>query len=178
MIAIIGLFFCLIVFFYLKRRDLFKFNFRKAVRFWFVETICCVLVVYALKLTPIPDARIYSVTDSMTPEMTRMVKEKSILGISLAGLEDAIFVLPLLLLPQIRVVRLLGITVMTYTFMRGHDYQGTHAMLAKAPYVPVAYYFAARYGILTTIIAHAWNDVYALTILKIRLWWEEKYGSK
>ena len=174
MIAIIGTIFCLIAIFYLKRKDLFKFSFKKAVRFWFVETICCVLVMYALKLTPIPDQRIYNITDSMTPGMARMIKETSVLEISLAGLEDAIFVLPLLLLPQLRLVRVLGVGVMTYTFMRGHDYQGTHAMLAKAPYVPVAYYFASRYGILTTIIAHAWNDMYALSVIKIRLWWEKR----
>jgi hypothetical protein len=110
----------------------------------------------------------------MTPEMVRLVEDKSVLGIALAGLEDAIFVLPLLLAPKIRIVRLAAISIMTYSFCRGHDYQGMHAMIAKAPYVPVAYYFASHYGILTTIIPHALHDMWALSVLKTRLWWERR----
>ncbi len=176
MIAIAGTIFCLIVYFYLKRKDLFKFNWRKAVRFWCIETILSVALLYGLKLTPIQDVPLHKITDGMTPDMVRVLKETSVPEIALAGLEDAIFILPLLVAPKIRLVRFALLGVMTYTFMRGHDYQGKHAMIAKAPYVPVAYYFASRYGIMTTIIAHAFHDMYALSVFKIRYWLEEKYG--
>jgi len=176
MIAIIGVLFCLLTYFYLKRKDVFKFNWRKAVRFLVVNSLVTIALMGLLKFTPIKDAPLYTVTNGMTPNMIQMIRNTSVAEISLAGLEDAIFVLPLLVQPKIWLVRLFFTGVMTYVFMRGHDYQGTHAMLVKMPYVPIAYYFASRYGILTTIVAHAFNDVWALTVLKTRLWLEEKYG--
>lgn len=173
MIAVIGISFCCITILYLKREDVFRFNWKQAINFWFTEMVFTIMLVGFINILPIEDSKRVNVHNSLTPELIQLIKEKSILDISLAGLEDAIFVLPLLVAPVTLWIRIPAMTVMTYTFMRGHDYQGKKAMLAKMPHVPVAYYFASRYGILTTIVAHAVNDMYALAMLKFRLWLEE-----
>jgi len=168
MITIFGLLFCLVVFFVFKRRDLFKFNFKKACRYMLVDVIVISILSSGLDYAGIN--KIEDPMDGVTYEMQQMIKNTSILGISLAGFEDAIFVLPLLVLPQVRVIKYVGIAAMSYLFMRGHDYQGRRAMLVKVGCIPIAYYFASRYGILTTMASHAAKDMIALSAIKFKIW--------
>lgn len=85
--------------------------------------------------------------------------------ILLAGFEDCAFVLPLhLLSPEYRVI---FASIMSPLFIRGHSYQGESAMWAKIPYIATTYILSLRYGILTTVAAHAIRDLMAISGLKV-----------
>ena len=131
MIAIVGLFLCGVVIFYLKRRDLFKFSFRKALKFMIMDMMLMGLLGLLLNYTN-PEGLEAQLQPKRTDAMTEMIKSESVFSIALAGLEDATFVLPLLLLPQVRIVKFVGIGVFSYLFMRGHDYQGRNAMFTRS----------------------------------------------
>ena len=141
-----------------KRRDLFKFNWRKSLLFIFTYYILIVLTTVGTQYT--------TVNKVSEKEIIEKIKQISYADAALAGLEDAVFVLPILLLPQNAVIVVPAILVSSWVFAQGHQYQGEDAMKSKFLYVPIAFYFAGHYGILTTMIAHAANDLIAIAILK------------
>lgn len=74
-----------------------------------------------------------------------------------AGWEDFVFVYPAIILP--RPWHWLFIALSSVVFASLHGYQGDLSMYAKLPFVAVSYYYAERYGIMTTAVAHSLNDV-------------------
>ncbi len=81
--------------------------------------------------------------------------------------EDAVFVSPILLVNKR--FRIPAAVMLSIAFMLGHLYQGLGSGLPKALYVPIAAYFAHRYGIYTTMVAHVLQDIFAIGMVKYYL---------
>jgi len=89
----------------------------------------------------------------------------SVWQVLLAGLEDAVFVLPAFFLDK-KQDRLAFIVLSSALFTSGHAYQGYGAMFAKVFMVPMVYLMAERWGILTTIVSHSLMDVMTISLVK------------
>lgn len=81
---------------------------------------------------------------------------------ALAGLEDALFVLPAFLVPKPYRWGFLAYSSVVFTV--GHAYQG-NAMWGKMLSVPVVYWLAGRYGIVTTMVAHSLQDIGVIALI-------------
>lgn len=142
---------------FMWRREVVFFRADKVLLCLFVQVLVSAVTGYAAK-------------GAMSPDPLEGVKIMA--GLPLwrgfaAGLEDALFVLPAFLLPPNYRGGFLILSMASFAL--GHAYQGNAAMLAKLPAVPVVYFLAARYGILTTIAAHSITDVLALIAIRV-LW--------
>ncbi len=116
-----------------------------------------VLLAWALLLVVIAPAM-------FAKSIVASVDDISLSRAMLAGLEDAVFILPAFLIPRPYRWAFLGFS--TALFCRGHAYQGDFAAITKLPFVILSYFLVAEYGVVTTIVAHSINDI--LVVLAIR----------
>lgn len=135
-----------------RKPEVLTFNLKRACQYWLIQT--CIMLVIGWSVRPYSiQANVYQTVDEFTYTQA-----------TLAGLEDAAFVLPLTLVPP--VVKAPLLVVSSILFVLGHKYQGSQGMYSKVLYIPIAYLFASKYGIFTTMLPHALTDVAALGFIK------------
>lgn len=84
--------------------------------------------------------------------------------LALAGGEDTIFVAPLLLLPSKLVLPALCLSAALFAL--AHVGYPPMTRFPKAFTIPLWYYFASRFGLLTVMVAHGLIDVLAVVVAR------------
>jgi len=109
-------------------------------------------------------------------EVIRKLKDVAWGYIILAGLEDVLFITPILFMPSLPLA-IFVTCINAYIFIQLHsDSYGLTASIPKGVYVIVAAFFAMKYGLLTVMVAHSLIDTILFGILKLSLIVAEKKG--
>ena len=114
----------------------------------------------------------------INPEMIKkVIRNFSSTEIMWGGTEDFIFIFPLLFLDG-GISIFIGILISMILFSSIHMQYDKKARVMVSFYIPIAYYFAINYGILTTVIGHAfYNYLIALYVKYVLIKEDSSYRN-
>lgn len=144
-------------------RKYFRFDLKGAILFFLLQaTVCITLAVVLGFFIPKQNSELF-------PLIAQKPVWQLLILAAIAGCEDFFLVLPVLLVGKINLscVKWIALAAMLALVFWQHSYKGAAGAVVSVAYFTMAYFFAQRFGILTTAGVHFSNDAVALLLVKL-----------